>query len=482
MSSNKVLMGSRIKKSTTWAPNELPIINIESKKQTPMSDLKTAETTPTINNKFSLFKKPQKFFFENFQIEESGKFCRDGKRKNTHEAYTCRPIVFESDNEASFKKESINIQTVITKRLSAAVPKLEKLKSRVTLDIVDSILTPSDVTISSEQSSIEFNKSLGKLRTERVKDFHEYTSQCLELSKQILPPTEMELQELLSSPSLLKILEQKRLKRRILPNLQNYMSKLIVFDLDETLITCKQGSKLKKCEKILEIKINDDISRTLGINFRPNLMESLREIKKIGYHLACFTASCQNYADPIIDLIDPNNEIFSYRLYRDHCIPRKLENGQRVFIKDLRIFSSLYDLNSILIIDNSLISFSFQIDNGIPILPFYGCESDQELKKLISYLNYLFQFNCLPEVNKDILKINISTPERLLPKEKKKYSCKQLSGVSPIIKRVNKKQIEDSINNSIMSCIKMMSDYIDPVDSSRNSHEFSNASNCSEYI
>jgi CTD small phosphatase-like protein 2 len=39
-------------------------------------------------------------------------------------------------------------------------------------------------------------------------------------------------------------------------------------------------------------------------------------------------------------------------------------------------------LKDILIIDNSCLSFAFNIDNGIPIVPFYDDNNDQELKHL----------------------------------------------------------------------------------------------------
>ena len=42
-----------------------------------------------------------------------------------------------------------------------------------------------------------------------------------------------------------------------------------------------------------------------------------------------------------------------------------------------------------LIIDNSCLSFAFNINNGVPILPFYDNDQDEELKHLTYYLNRL---------------------------------------------------------------------------------------------
>ena len=42
-----------------------------------------------------------------------------------------------------------------------------------------------------------------------------------------------------------------------------------------------------------------------------------------------------------------------------------------------------------LIIDNSALSFAFNVLNGVPILPFYDNQNDEELDHLVFYLNGL---------------------------------------------------------------------------------------------
>ena len=51
------------------------------------------------------------------------------------------------------------------------------------------------------------------------------------------------------------------------------------------------------------------------------------------------------------------------------------------------------------IIDNAVYSFGFQIDNGIPIIPFYNNPEDQELLHLMNYLNSLAFFEDMREQN-----------------------------------------------------------------------------------
>ena len=81
----------------------------------------------------------------------------------------------------------------------------------------------------------------------------------------------------------------------------------------------------------------------------------------------------------VLDLIDPNNELFEMRLYRDSCI--RTEDG--VYVKDLRIFENSRDLSDLIIVDNAVYSFGYQLENGIPIIPFYEDKSDEELLHLI---------------------------------------------------------------------------------------------------
>lgn len=54
-------------------------------------------------------------------------------------------------------------------------------------------------------------------------------------------------------------------------------------------------------------------------------------------------------------------------------------------MKDLRIFSNR-NLDSILIVDNSSLSFSFQPSNGIPVLTWEGSMEDKELMIVTNYI------------------------------------------------------------------------------------------------
>jgi len=42
-----------------------------------------------------------------------------------------------------------------------------------------------------------------------------------------------------------------------------------------------------------------------------------------------------------------------------------------------------------IIVDNAVYSFGYQLDNGIPIIPFYEDKNDEELMHLIFYIDCL---------------------------------------------------------------------------------------------
>lgn len=53
-------------------------------------------------------------------------------------------------------------------------------------------------------------------------------------------------------------------------------------------------------------------------------------------------------------------------------------------VKDLRIIDR--DLENMVLVDNAAYSYAYQIENGIPILPYYHGRNDYELKALQSYI------------------------------------------------------------------------------------------------
>ena len=67
-----------------------------------------------------------------------------------------------------------------------------------------------------------------------------------------------------------------------------------------------------------------------------------------------------------------------------------LSKKQNIIVKDLSIFTrGELSLDDILIVDNNIYSFAFNLENGIPINDYLGNKSDKSLKQLMVYLDYI---------------------------------------------------------------------------------------------
>lgn len=132
---------------------------------------------------------------------------------------------------------------------------------------------------------------------------------------------------------------------------------------------------------------------------RPYATEILRELNKY-YEVIVFTASHRSYANAVIDYLDPRGDLVQHRIFRDNCIT----TPDGVFVKDLRVINR--DLRDMVLVDNASYSYGLQIDNGIPILPYYENKQDEEFKHLLPYLLRLQHYPDVREINRTTFKMN----------------------------------------------------------------------------
>ena len=158
----------------------------------------------------------------------------------------------------------------------------------------------------------------------------------------------------------------------------------MIFDLDETLVHCTyhDSDDSKSTDVTLPIPMDGGGSVEAGFNIRPFCNEMLQFANK-HFEVIVFTASHQNYADAILDHLDPTGTLIQHRLYRPSCV--KTEEG--VYIKDLRVINR--DLKDLVLIDNAVFSFGFQLDNGIPIAAYREGATDVEFLSLKNFLDEL---------------------------------------------------------------------------------------------
>ena len=180
-------------------------------------------------------------------------------------------------------------------------------------------------------------------------------------------------------------------KVNLLPNKVDN-KKTLVLDLDETLIHSAFEPFNPKDDITLTMKMKEE-EIIIHVLKRPYLDEFLNIVTQ-KYEVVIFTASISDYANPLLDQLDPFKKI-SYRLFREHCT--KADNG--LFIKDLNRLGR--NLKDVIIIDNNPVSFTANKTNGLPILTWHSIQSDNELIKLIPLLTYLTTVDDIrPVINK----------------------------------------------------------------------------------
>eukprot|EP00831_Metopus_contortus_P051456 TRINITY_DN43192_c0_g1_i1.p1 TRINITY_DN43192_c0_g1~~TRINITY_DN43192_c0_g1_i1.p1 ORF type:complete len:213 (+),score=30.34 TRINITY_DN43192_c0_g1_i1:151-789(+) len=158
----------------------------------------------------------------------------------------------------------------------------------------------------------------------------------------------------------------------------------LFLDLDETLLLTQECTR----EEVKgEIKYS--------VQIRPFALSLLEQIAPL-FELVIFTAASREYAIEVLKYLDPDNKFFKKVLCRESCI--ELERG--IIIKDLRIIKDRKQ-SSMLIADNHVINFAFQLDNGIPVSSFDGDDDDNKLIYLLDYLKQLATFSDAVSMNKE---------------------------------------------------------------------------------
>ena len=230
-------------------------------------------------------------------------------------------------------------------------------------------------------------------------------------------------------------------KINLLPN-KTDNRKTLVLDLDETLIHSAFEPFIPRDDITLTMKMKDN-DIIIHVLKRPYLDEFLNIVTQ-KYEVVIFTASISDYANPLLDQLDPMKKI-SHRLFREHCT--KADNG--LFIKDLNRLGR--DLKNVIIIDNNPVSFIANKANGLPILTWHSIQSDNELIKLIPLLTYLSNVDDIrPIINKVVngYYINYKEVNKIISNNDTTYNnCSSLN---------NNSKEDDYFNNWFTSNMKLV--------------------------
>ena len=304
----------------------------------------------------------------------------------------------ENNNDSKIRKTQTNVQSSIKKMHTInitnekkKIPKTYKKKmseSTKKLDFESALKNKNNL------AKTQFNLfSPDKFTNTEFcdSDYCEYTLECMDLI-------------------LNKDIAQRQIKSKVNFNFPKSkgkkQKKIALFDLDETLVHCTGDINLKTepYQHCINVVLPGNIETKVGINIRPFWKKTLNLIKKY-YHIVVFTASHQAYADAVLDFMDPTKKYFNYRLYRNNCSLVDI-NNVKFYVKDLDIFNEFYDLKDIIIVDNSVLSFIYHLENGIPIVPYYNEDKDGSLYVVGLYLIHIYKEYDLREANKKYINLN----------------------------------------------------------------------------
>ncbi|KXS09491.1 hypothetical protein M427DRAFT_64007 [Gonapodya prolifera JEL478] len=155
--------------------------------------------------------------------------------------------------------------------------------------------------------------------------------------------------------------------------------KTLVLDLDETLIhSTSRGTR--ESDHVVEVTVERHVC-LYYVYKRPHVDLFLRTVAQ-WYRVVIFTASMPEYAEPVIDHLDPGGGIVSGRYFRESCIHH---NG--TYMKDLAVVEP--DLSKVFLVDNSPISYAVNQDNGVPIEGWVSDPKDEALLDLLPFLDAL---------------------------------------------------------------------------------------------
>ncbi|KAI0307246.1 NLI interacting factor [Multifurca ochricompacta] len=171
-----------------------------------------------------------------------------------------------------------------------------------------------------------------------------------------------------------------------------HLPKTLVLDLDETLIHSTSrplpapgihglfGAR-RAASHTVEVVMGGR-STLYHVYKRPFVDFFLRKVSA-WYTLVIFTASMQEYADPVIDWLDAGQGILGRRFFRESCT--QMPNGS--YTKNLALVEQ--DLARVCLVDNSPICYSVNEMNGIPIEGWTHDPSDEALLDLLPVLDSL---------------------------------------------------------------------------------------------
>ena len=153
---------------------------------------------------------------------------------------------------------------------------------------------------------------------------------------------------------------------------------LLILDLDETLIHASDEPLSRPPDFILGHFL---------VYKRPHLDEFLRFCAR-EFEVAVWTSGSADYARGLVEALFGPGYPLAFVFSRERCsLRRQAESGELSWIKDLKkIKRKGYDLNRVIVIEDSPANLGRQYGNLVQVSPFVGDEADDELRPLMGFL------------------------------------------------------------------------------------------------
>jgi len=155
---------------------------------------------------------------------------------------------------------------------------------------------------------------------------------------------------------------------------------LIVLDMDETLLH-SSGTKIDDYDML--VMAGDELEHKVWVKKRPYVDEFLKACSKFA-NIYVYTASDQNYADPVLNELDKNS-VVSKRFYKPDCIQY---NGNHY---DKPLSRVDHPLEKTILVDNSPDSWKSNPKNAIRVPSWFENPYDTVLWDLIPILETFFR-------------------------------------------------------------------------------------------
>ncbi len=145
-----------------------------------------------------------------------------------------------------------------------------------------------------------------------------------------------------------------------------------MLDLDETLVH-SSFKPIPNPDFVLSIEL-EGVTHKVFVRKRPGVDYFLEQCA-LRFEVVIFTASLAKYADPLLDILDPQR-LISGRLFRESCVQHY---GN--YVKDLTHLGR--PIEHCLIVDNSPFSYLFQPENAVPIGSWFNDRADLQLVRWV---------------------------------------------------------------------------------------------------